>query len=280
MLNQVDTKTVPINGLDIHYIEQGTGDGVIFVHGSMGDYRTWQAQVEAFSQNFRAISYSRRYHYPNNWTGSGTDYTVGLHADDLIAFIKALDLAPVNVVGNSFGAYTTLVAAIRQPDLLKKIVIGEPPILPWLKDIPGGQAYFDGFMNNAWLPAKQAFQSKNPEEGLRLFVDGVSGPGDYDRLPDSARTKFLQNVRSLEAETLSPEYFTEITPEQVRRIPVPMLLLQGENSPKMFHLVINRLAESAPLIRIPKASHSLASGNPAVYNQVVMDFLAEKVGGK
>ncbi len=276
MLNQVITKTVPVNGVDIHYIEQGSGDPVIFVHGSMGDYRTWQAQVEAFSPKYRAISYSRRYHYPNEWIGSGRDYTAGLHADDLIAFIQALGLAPVNVVGNSFGAYTTLLAAIRRPNLLKKIVIGEPPILPWLQEIPGGQAYFDGFLNHAWLPAKQAFQENNPEQGLRLFVDGVSGPGDYDRFPASVQAKLMQNVRSLEAESLSPEYFTEITPEQVRQIRVPMLLLQGENSPTMFHLVIERLAKAAPqapLITIPKASHSMASGNPVVYNQVVMDFL-------
>ncbi len=276
MLNQVDTKTILVNGLDIHYVEQGSGEGLIFVHGSMGDYRSWLLQLDAFSPRFHAIAYSRRYHYPNEWTGSGLDYTVGLHADDLVAFIQALDLAPVNVVGNSFGAYTTLIAAVRRPDLLKKIVIGEPPILPWLKGVPGGQVYYDAFMNNSWLPARQAFQSGNPEQGLRLFVDGIAGPGGYDQLPDFARTKFMQNARSLAAETLSPDYFTEITPQQVAQIPVPMLLLQGEISPKMFHLVIDRLAGSAPrarMVTIPNSSHSLPSGNPQAYNEVVMDFL-------
>ncbi len=276
MLDQVDIKTVLVNGLDIHYVEQGSGEGVVFVHGSMGDYRSWQPQLEAFSKRLRAIAYSRRYHYPNEWTGTGLDYSVGLHADDLIAFIEALNLAPVNVVGNSFGAYTTLLAAVRRPELLRRIVIGEPPILPWLKEIPGGQAYYDGFMNNTWLPARQAFVSRNPEQGLRLFVEGIAGPGGYDHLPEFARAKFMQNACSLKAETLSPDYFTEITPQQVAQIQVPMLLLQGEISPKMFHLMIDRLAEAAPrakIATIPNASHSLPSGNPPVYNEVVLNFL-------
>lgn len=279
MLEQMNVKTVPVNGAELHYVEQGSGAGVIFVHGSMGDYRAWGPQLEGFSGKFRAVAYSRRYHYPNVWTGDGLDYSVSLHADDLTAFIQALNLAPVNVVGNSFGAYTTLLAAIRRPELFKKIVIGEPPMLPWLKEIPGGQVYFDGFMNQAWLPARQAFQSGNLEAGLRFFVDGVSGPGSYEHLPEVVRSRFLQNAPSLQAETLAPDYFTGITPRQVGQIPLPMLFLQGENSPVMFHLVIERLAASAPQAQqatIPNASHSMPSGNPPVYNRVVMDFLTRQ----
>lgn len=277
MLNQVNIKTVPVNGQDIHYIEQGSGEAVIFVHGSLGDYRSWQPQLDAFSQKYRAIAYSRRYHYPNEWAGNGLDYSVGLHADDLIAFIEALNLSPAFVVGNSFGAYTTLLAAIRRPDRFKKVGIGEPPILPWLKEIPGGQAFYDGFMNKIWLPARQAFQSGDLTAGVRLFIDGVSGPGDFDRLPESIRARNLENARSLQAETLSPDYFTEITPQQVQQLQVPVLFLKGEESPRMFHLIIDRLTGSASpqaqLATIPHSSHSMPTMNPQVYNQVVMRFL-------
>ncbi len=271
-----DVKTVLINGVKLHYVEQGQGEPVIFVHGSQGDYRNWLTQVGFFAQTYQAFSYSRRYHYPNEWVGNGQDYSASLHADDLIAFIESLHLAPANVVGNSFGAYTTLIAATRKPDLLKKIVIGEPPILPWLKEIPDGQVYWDGFMNNAWLPARQAFQAGNMEQGLRLFVNGVSGNGAYDRLPEKVKTNFLDNARELAAETASKDYFTEITPQQVEKIRVPMLLLKGEISPKMFHLIVDRLAESnrnAELATIPNASHAMASSNPQAYNRVVLDFL-------
>ena len=277
MAEQVMPKTITANGAEFSYVEKGTGGPVIFVHGSLGDYRVWMRQVMTFSEKYQAISYSRRYHYPNPWTGTGTDYTVSLHADDLIALIEALDVGPVNVVGNSFGAYTTLVAATRRPDLLRKLVIGEPPILPWLKTQSAGKPYYDAFMRTTWEPVTRAFQKGDLEQGVRLFINGVSGQhGVFDHLPAQARQLMLDNALSLSAETASPGYFTEITPQQVEQIPVPMLFLRGQNSSKMFHLVVDQLIQAAPNAQnatIPDASHSMPSNNPPVYNQVVIEFL-------
>ncbi len=275
---QVMPKTASVNGAELHYIEQGSGDPVIFVHGSLGDYRTWMPQFEPLAQRYRVISYSRRYHFPNTWAGPGTDYSVSLHANDLIGLIEALGLGPANVVGNSFGAYTTLVAATRRPDLLRNLVIGEPPILPWLKVIPGGQPYWDEFMLGTWIPATRAFESGDLEQGVGLFIDGVSGAlGSFDKVPETVRQRMLDNARSLSAETASPDYFTELTRQQVNEIPTPMLLLlRGEHSPKMFHLIMDQLVDCASHAQhatIPNASHSMPSNNPPVYNQMVMDFL-------
>jgi non-heme chloroperoxidase len=274
----LDPKKVLVNGAVLNYVEQGSGNPVIFVHGSQGDYRTWLPIMKDFASRYQAIAYSRRYHWPNEWTGSGTDYTPSRHADDLIAFIETLNLAPAYVVGNSFGAYTTLVTAIRRPDLLHKVVIGEPPMLTWLKNIQGGQEYFDGFMQKAWIPATQAFQAGDLEQGVRLFVDGVSGQtGTFDQIPEEPRQRMMDNAAELQAETMSPEYFTVVTHNQVKQISLPMLLLKGEHSPKMFHLIIDELAACAPhakVITIPNTGHAIYSGNPQEYTQKVMEFLA------
>jgi non-heme chloroperoxidase len=277
-MEQLLPNRILVNGKELNYVEQGSGDAVIFVHGSIGDYRSWMPQLAPFAQKYRAIAYSRRYHYPNAWTGEGTDYTVGLHADDLIGLIETLDLGTVSGVGNSFGAYIILVAETLRPDLIRKLVIGEPPILSWLKEIPGGLPYRNDFMHNTWEPASHAFQNGDLEKGVRLFLDGVSGAqGSFDQMPEPVKGRILDNARELSAETASPGYFsTELTPQQVERISCPMLLLRGERSPKMFHLIMDRLAQcarNAQQATIPNASHSMPSNNPPVYNQVVMDFL-------
>lgn len=62
------TKTVFINGADLAYVEMGSGDPLVFIHGSVGDYRTFVPQFEAFAQHYRIVSYSRRFHPPNVWT--------------------------------------------------------------------------------------------------------------------------------------------------------------------------------------------------------------------
>lgn len=53
------------NGITLHYVEEGSGAPVIFVHGSIGDYSYWLDEVDAFGTKYRAIAYSRRYNYPN-----------------------------------------------------------------------------------------------------------------------------------------------------------------------------------------------------------------------
>ena len=91
-----ELKTVFINGDSISYMDIGKGEPVVFVHGTVGDYRTWAAQMDTFSINHRVIAYSRRYAYPNKQIiNDSADYSVTPHAKDLAQFIKMLDLEQI-----------------------------------------------------------------------------------------------------------------------------------------------------------------------------------------
>lgn len=92
--SEMQTRGGQINDLTLHYIELGQGTPVVLVHGTLEDYRTWDGQLQALSKGYRLISYSRRYHYPNQWPKDSTDFSVTIHARDLAAFIKALNLPP------------------------------------------------------------------------------------------------------------------------------------------------------------------------------------------
>ena len=52
------------------------GQPIILIHGTLSDFREWQLQIDKFAQNYRVISYSRRYGYPNQWIGNGEDNTI------------------------------------------------------------------------------------------------------------------------------------------------------------------------------------------------------------
>lgn len=59
-------KVVVSTGVELHYVEKGTGVAVVFVHGSLSDGSYWNGQVRAFAASgYRAIAYSRRYNPPN-----------------------------------------------------------------------------------------------------------------------------------------------------------------------------------------------------------------------
>ena len=40
-----------VNNYNFKYIEKGNGDPIVFVHGSVSDYRTWSQQMEEFSKS-------------------------------------------------------------------------------------------------------------------------------------------------------------------------------------------------------------------------------------
>jgi non-heme chloroperoxidase len=84
-------KNIEINGQQLHYVDQGEGQPVIiiFIHGGLDDYRCWQFQIDSFSRKYRAISYSRRFAYPNKWIGNvAQDNTIGDNAKDLAELIR------------------------------------------------------------------------------------------------------------------------------------------------------------------------------------------------
>jgi non-heme chloroperoxidase len=132
-----NVKNIEINGRQLHYVDQG-GEGrqtpaIIFVHGSLDDYRCWQFQIDSFSKKYRTISYSRRFAYPNKWIGTvAQDNTIEDNAKDLGELIRKLDLAPAHLVGASYGAFITLYCASKNPELAKTMVLNEPPIFPFL----------------------------------------------------------------------------------------------------------------------------------------------------
>src|SRR6476659_176246 len=70
-------KEIQVNGVNIHYLDEGSGDPVVFVHGGGAtDYRTWIPVVGPFAERYRVIAPSLRCHYPNEWRGVGSDYSL------------------------------------------------------------------------------------------------------------------------------------------------------------------------------------------------------------
>jgi pimeloyl-ACP methyl ester carboxylesterase len=277
MQSQPQPQKINVNGAELTYIQQGEGVPVVLVHGSLGDFRAWGLQLEPFSQRYRVIAYSRRYHYPNAWTGDGSDYSTALHAADLAALITELGLGPAHIVAGSFGAYVALLVALRYPARVRALALVEPPLLPWLRNIPGGEPALAAFMTNAWEPARQAFARGELEQGIRLFFNGVLGPGVFDQLPEPVRASLLDNAPEMKAETSATELFSTFSCEDAQRIKVPVLLLTGERSPKIFRLITDELARCLPRaerVMIPDASHAISADNPPAYNEAVLAFLA------
>src|SRR5262245_4390736 len=96
---QAQVKTIAAGGTELAYLDMGRGPPVVMVHGTISDYRWWQAQMDDFSQRHRVVAYSLRHHYPNVSMGDRSDYLPRTHAADLAGLIKALNLAQAHLIG-------------------------------------------------------------------------------------------------------------------------------------------------------------------------------------
>ena len=281
--------TAHVNGTALAYEELGNGDPLVFVHGSASDHRTWHAQKEAFAEQFRVISYSRRYHWPNETIPDGTDYTMGEHVDDLQALIRSLDAAPAHLVGNSYGAFLCLLLAVRDASLVRTLVLAEPPVLTlFVSNDPTSLELLKVLVTRPRTavgivrlgaqgidPATEAFKRGDTDDGLRTFIDAVLGSGAYDRLPELQKEQVQDNAESLKAELLGPG-FLPLNAEQVQRVTEPTLLVNGEESIGLFHRLTDRLEELLPhseRTEIPEASHVMHEENAPAYNSAVQSFV-------
>src|SRR6478735_1823459 len=142
---QVTPSAVRVNDVDLAYVEQGAGDAVVFIHGSVNDYRSWLRLLDTFAAHYRVVAYSRRYHWPNAKPMAGDRFSAAQHAADLSALIGELGLAPAHLVGSSYGAMTALTMASTHPELVRSLVLGEPPLLPWLASSAEGRSLQESF---------------------------------------------------------------------------------------------------------------------------------------
>jgi pimeloyl-ACP methyl ester carboxylesterase len=270
-------KHTDISDTSLAYVEAGEGQPLLFVHGSLGDYRNWRKQMEAMSGSYRTIAMSRRCHYPNPYDDGGNEYSAMYQADDIAEFIHALGIEGCHIAAASYGAFSTLHMVVKYPGLVKSLVLGEPPIIPWLHHLPGGEEEYQNLIENAWKPAKAAFERNELEAGVRSFLKGVTGRDAYSNAPEAARQAIMDNARGMQAEALSNNTFPVFSGEDLSKIDVPILLLTGEFSPRFFSIITDEMERCFPNTKrdlIPRTSHSLQTGNPEYYNKVVMEFLA------
>ena len=255
-------KNVRVNGVELHYLEKGSGMPVVLIHGGLGDYREWNSQIERIGGHYRVIAYSRRYNYPNNNAEVPSDHSAIVEARDLAVLLDALKLQRVHIVGYSYGALTALFFATEHPERVRSLTMAEPPILGWLSEIPGGQTELDKFMQTMWRPAGEAFRRD----------------GSYDQVSAEFRQSLMDNIREWKALTTSRDAFPMLSRDAVRNLKLPILLLTGEKTLaplRMINNALTHLLPNAEEVTIPGATHDMWIEDPERCGQATVNFLAK-----
>jgi len=284
--NQKNMQEFKLQDCSLKYVEKGNGELVLCVHGSVSDYRTWNKQLDVFSEKYRTICYSRRFHWPNEKIPDDVDYSLLQHVSDLEEILKALN-QPVILIGHSYGAFICLLAAMGPQEFIKGLVLAEPPaitlyvsnipkpseILKLLLSKPKTALALIKFGANGMQPAIKEVKRKNREKAIEVFGRATLGNDTFENLSNERRAQVMDNF--IDAEFIGPG-FPPINQDQLKKINVPTLLLAGQHSPALFQLLLERLEELIPNSErkiIPNASHISHEDNYEEYNTIVLAFI-------
>jgi non-heme chloroperoxidase len=205
-------------------------------------------------------------------------------AEDLAAFIHTLHLGKVVVIGHSYGALTALFLAAKHPELVRTLVLAEPPAISLLMHLPSdeaktGKAMFEDIQRKMVAPMQQAFRKGDHDAGIAAFMDYVfNDPHAWDKMPESAHEDTLRDAHEWDVMMTTGILFPNIEPPKIRRITAPVLLLSGAKSYQFLGLITEELARLLPnreTIVLPDAGHQMWYQAPDVCRRDVETFLVQ-----
>jgi pimeloyl-ACP methyl ester carboxylesterase len=245
--------TINANGLDVHYVVEGQGPALVLLHGatSMGTH-DWGAQRPLLRGEHTVYMPDARGHHRTVYdvrAGWGRDPLV----DDALAFVDALGLERFHVMGLSMGARTAMELAVRVPERLLSLIAVSPSLEPEPAASVARRRLDPEFIvrdDPTWAGE------------LAERHDTYQGAGAWQRLAAAIRDETQQ----LEA----------LTPEQLRRIRLPVLLAYGDSDPwvPLAQAVrIKRQLPDARLLVVPDCGHVVEAERPSIFNPAMLQFL-------
>lgn len=150
----LDTALYPFNSRflrleagDMHYVDEGKGDVILFVHGTPTWSFLYRNLIKELSKDYRCIAID---HLGFGMSGKpdSVSGTPEWHANNLSEFIRKLNLEEITLVVHDFGGPIGLAAGIENSDRIKRVVLFNS----WLWAIEEGkQVQQIDRIINSWL---------------------------------------------------------------------------------------------------------------------------------
>src|SRR5688572_3562573 len=106
----------------MHYVDEGAGEPILFVHGTPTWSFEWRHVIRALAPRWRCIAPD---HLGFGLSDRPRDfpYTPQAHAANLARFVDALDLGELTLVVHDYGGPIGLPLAVERPGLVTRLVV-------------------------------------------------------------------------------------------------------------------------------------------------------------
>nr|ADH59404.1 esterase/lipase [uncultured bacterium] len=117
---------IPSDGLELAVECFGEGPSLIFAHGLTGNRHFSRQQLAPLADQYTIIIYDQRGHCDSSPVTDPALYDPVRMAEDMTAVLDTLGIKKAIVGGESMGAATTLLFALRHPQRVEKLLLTAP----------------------------------------------------------------------------------------------------------------------------------------------------------
>jgi epoxide hydrolase 4 len=112
-----------VNGVRLHYVMDGAGQPMIFLHGFPDFWYLWKDQLAYFCETHRVIAPDMRGYNLSEKPGDVDQYRMPTLVEDIRGLVEFLGDTPIILVAHDWGGVVAWEFAARYPAYLSKLVV-------------------------------------------------------------------------------------------------------------------------------------------------------------
>lgn len=252
-------------GSTLHYETEGDGPPVVFIHGLGATSNVWHAQRAALSKYFRVIVYDRSGCGRSPQAADG--YSIDGWADELAGLLDHLEISTTVVVGHSLGSMIAQRFAAKYATRTRALVLA------------GGEAVLTPDGKGVLTERAAMIESQGLTAAVDPWLAGVLSAATRAANPALAgllRAMFLAYDDATYAHQCLALRDGDVRGDHAH-IACPTILLVGDQDPvtplSWQQQIAAGIAGSSIRV-VPDTAHMTMLESPAVFNTVLLEFLA------
>ncbi len=269
------------DGVGLHVEEAGQGTPILFIHEFGGNHESWEPQMRFFARRHRCVTYAARGYAPSGIPGSIENYSQSIAVDDALAVLDALSIEKAHVVGLSMGGFTTVHLGLNAPERALSLTVAGAGY--------GCEKEFEAYFRNVSLEVADNFEKQGAREFSKIYALGASrvqfqnkdprGWREFaDRLATHSDTGAALTMRGVQARR--PSFYD--LEQGLRAMQVPTLVIVGDEDDHCLQpgIFLKKVIPACGLAVLPKTGHTLNLEEPAWFNALLAEFLAQVEAGR
>ena len=263
------------------YVEEaGEGTPILFIHEFGGNHASWEPQLRFFSRRHRCISYAARGYPPSDVPDSMEAYSQALAADDAVAVLDALKIEKAHIVGLSMGGFCTVHFGLRTPERALSLTVAGAGY--------GCEKEFEEYFRGVSVEVADNFEKQGAKEFSKVYALGASrvqfqnkdprGWQEFaDRLATHSDRGAANTMRGVQARR--PSFYD--LEDGLKKMMVPTLVIVGDEDDHCLQpgIFLKKTIPACGLSVFPKTGHTLNLEEPAAFNALLAEFIAQVEAG-